>query len=120
MSGPVEGPADLTPLQRKYIRNLWEYCQTPPTLGRIYAKTGRAYFVLIALGALLVYLCLFVGRYDLAWFSGGMIAGILLRDLGTFRRAIHLWPATAVILDREKVAELANEAHAEPNRDNWS
>ena len=34
MSGPVEGPADLTLLQRKYIRNLWEYCQTPPTLGR--------------------------------------------------------------------------------------
>jgi hypothetical protein len=120
MSGPVEGPADLTPLQRKYIRNLWEYCRTPPTLGRIYAKIAAPYIVLIALMALVAYLCLVIGRYELAWFASGMIVGTIVRDLGMFRRAIQLWPVTAAVLDREKLAVLADEGHMAPDRDDWS
>jgi len=34
----VEVTADLTPPQRKYLRNVAEYCRTSPTLLIVYRK----------------------------------------------------------------------------------
>ena len=120
MNGPVDGPADLTPLQRKYVRNLWEYCHRPPTLGRLYANNAAPYVVFIAFMVMSIYFCLVIERYEIAWMVGGMSLGILLRNHGAFRVAIQLWPVTAKILDRDKLAVLADEAHVVPDRDDWS
>lgn len=120
MSGPVDGSADLTPLQRKYVRNLWEYCHRPPTLVRLYAKVAAAFIVLIALFSLLIYLFLVIEHYETAWMVGGMLLGILATIHGRIRAAIRLWPVTAAVIDRDKLAALADEAHVVPDRDDWS
>jgi hypothetical protein len=120
MNEPVEGHYDLTPYQRKYLRSLWEYCRTPPTLGRIYQKVGLTYLPIVLFYALLSYLCLALDWFEAAWVIGGILIGILLRDFGLFRRTVQLWPATEAVIDRAKLAELVQEHTADPQRDEWS
>ncbi len=107
----VEEPYDLTPLQRKYLQRLRDFCRTPPTLLKIYSKNVPRY-LLLGLGiGLLVSLCILNDMQELTWFLGGMFAGIAFLDLAQFNNAIKLWPATTAILDQEKMAELLQEHH---------
>ena len=105
----VEGPFDLTPLQRKYLRNLLEYCRTPPTLARIYRKVMPSYIPLVFFTAFIAYLCFFTERFETAWLLGGMILGMLARDLGNFRQTVRLWPASEAVMDRAKLAMLTEQ-----------
>jgi hypothetical protein len=120
MIGQIEGPSDLTPLQRKYLGNIWEYCQSAPTLGQMFGKSFPQYAILLSLNGLLLYLCLSYERYEAAWFVCGMLVGALARDLGMFRRAIQLWPATAGIIDRQRLAALIDKPQRGSEPDNWS
>ena len=110
----VEEPADLTPLQRKYLCNLHQFCRRPPTLAFLYAKTFPSYFLLFAFIGLLCYGVVEYGMVEGAYVLGGMLIGVVVRDLGTFRRAIALWPATSAVVDREKLAMLTEQHLNEP------
>ena len=105
----VEGPFDLTPLQMKYLRNLSEYCRTPPTLARIYRKVMPSYIPLVFFTTIIAYLCIFAERFEAAALLGGMIFGILVRDLGYFRQTVRLWPASEAVIDRAKLAMLTEQ-----------
>jgi hypothetical protein len=116
----VEGPRDLTPLQRKYLQNLWEYCRTPPTLARIYQKAAPGYLLVFAVMSLMIYYWYAIERYEIAWLFGGMLVGMMLSHLSFFRRSIRLWPAIDAVLDRERIAELIEVHPEDTESDDWS
>lgn len=113
---PITGPEDLTPLQLRYLRNIRDYCNSPPTLARIYAKTWRNLRLVLLVGVAGVAAGVLLDRPFVAWMVGGMAAGGLLRDLGYFRQTVQLWPATRAVINREKLEELL----ADPPNDNYS
>ena len=113
---PVTGPEDLTPLQRRYLRNLRDYCESPPTLAVIYAKTWRNTLGLFLLAGIGIGVGILLARPAVSWLCGAFISGALVRDLGYFRRTVQLWPTTRAILDRERLEELI----ADPPGDNYS
>ncbi|MBP3959399.1 hypothetical protein J8F10_29500 [Gemmata sp. G18] len=113
---PIAGPEDLTPLERRYLQNLWDYCKSSPTLAMIYAKSWRNTCVLLLITGLVIAAGLLWESPFAAWFIGGITTGALLRDLGYFRQTIRLWRATETIIDRQKLDELV----ADPPDANYS
>ncbi|HXD88793.1 MAG TPA: hypothetical protein VN641_20045 [Urbifossiella sp.] len=111
----VEVTADLTPPQRKYLRNVAEYCRTSPTLLIVYRKMMPFYLFLLSFSGLIVYVCLANEAYTKAWALGGFIAGVLLRDFANIYQRLLLWPAIEAIVDRERLAELTHEPTAGQN-----
>ena len=115
MSHPVERPADLTPFQRTYLRNLRSLFDSPPTTGRLIARSWRAYVLFFAYFGFVFWLFWELNNPGAMWFMLGMAAGAVVRDLGLFRRSVQLWPVTQVIVDRRRVEELLGEGHDDPN-----
>ena len=106
---PPEHPSDLSRLQRQYLRNARAFCASPPTLGRLIAKSWFAFVSNVAIFAAGVVLCLAAERPIMVLFVAGMSFGVLCRDLGYLRRSVMLWPVIAVVTDRQKLDELLGE-----------
>ncbi|HEY2910480.1 MAG TPA: hypothetical protein VGI99_09550 [Gemmataceae bacterium] len=111
-----KGSADLTPLQRKYLRNLAEFCRSPPTFWRLCRKMVPNHLFLIGIFGLFIYVCVAREQFPMAWALGGALGGVLLRDFDLLRQRVHLWPASDAIIDRERLAELTHE----PTAAEWS
>ena len=120
MSGPVEGPSDLTPLQRKALRNFHEYCEQPPTMATLLRKSllamvlPMAYFV--GVGAVFFAL----EMEALAFIIWGIAVGVLLQQYGQFRAFVRIWPAVEAVIDRDRLAELVEAPPTRSGRDDWS
>ena len=54
-------------------------------------------------------LLLHFDRPTMAWIIGGMGFGSLAHDLGYLRRYVQLWPATAAMIDRNKLDALIGD-----------
>ncbi|HEY3789310.1 MAG TPA: hypothetical protein VGL71_10670 [Urbifossiella sp.] len=113
----VDGPHDLTPLQRKYLQSLWQDCRRTPTLAGIYRKLWRSYLFLFLFLGMLVWLCIEKERIEIAWMVGGMGLGTVVRDHRYFRLTIQFWPATVAVIDQKALAVLIHEDHSES--ENW-
>jgi hypothetical protein len=115
MSQPVERPADLTPLQRVYLRNARACFDTPPTVGRIIAKCWRQYTLFAVLTVLALWYFSHLGLSQGMWWYFGLMVGVVGRDFGFIRARVKLWPVNQVIIDRKKIDELLGEGHDDPN-----
>lgn len=110
---PIRTPADLTPTQRAYLRNLRGYCQQAPTLAGIYLKVWRNVLGMLTFAGLGIWVFLEREQPTAAWALGTAFLGAMLRDLGYYRQTVRLWPATQAILDQVRLDELL----AAPNKD---
>ncbi|HYH65172.1 MAG TPA: hypothetical protein VD866_10800 [Urbifossiella sp.] len=108
-------PTDLTPLQRKALGNLRAFLDVPPTLGALYRKSLPALAIMVVFGGALIGLCVVREQWLMACFTAGIFFGAAVRDLGTFRRTLRIWPATAAVIDRDRLDRLLGEP--EPGRD---
>jgi len=113
---PVEEPADLTPLQRKYLCDLQEFCRKPPSLAVLWMKALRIHLVMLIVIGFACLGAVFYDRIEIACMFGGMAFGMVLRDWGSIRRGVLLWPATAAIIDREKIAMLIEQPPDDPEQ----
>ena len=105
---PVEEPADLTPLQRKYLGNLHEFCRKPPTLAYFYMKAMPVYVLKFILFGLLCWTAVLYEMIEAAYVLGGILFGTMLSDWTNFRRALLLWPATSAVVDRAMLSKLTD------------
>ena len=97
---------DLTKVQRRNLELYAHYRSTTPSVWRLFRLNLRRYLVFGALLILLYALGPVGGTDFLAWLASGMLLGLLLRDLATFRRFVHIWPALEAVLDWERVERL--------------
>ena len=120
MTSRVEGPSDLTPLQRKALRNFHEYCAQPPTMAMLLRKSllgmGLLQAYLVGLGLLLFFTEMEVGALIL-W---GMAVGVITQQCGSFRAFLRIWPAIEAIIDRDRLDELVAAPRAHSDRDHES
>jgi hypothetical protein len=104
-----EHPTDLTPQQRAYLARLRGYAADPPTvagLWRMHLPRLAALFILF--GGLAV-LAAWVEEWWAVCFAGGMIAGVLLRDHATITSSVRLWPASAAVVDWDRLDRILGE-----------
>lgn len=107
-------PTDLTPLQRKYLANIRRFVAEPPTPGRLWAKQGPRLVLLTVLFVVPAAAAWALEAWGLMGFAGGLYVGILLRDSAAIRQAVSVWPATAAVIDRDRLDRLVGEA--DPDR----
>ena len=96
----------LTALQRTVLERYLTYRESPPTIWRMMALASRNHailFILISLGSIFLY----SGVSESAGlFYAGMGAGAILRDFGSFRTVIRIWPVVKRVLDWQNIDDL--------------
>jgi hypothetical protein len=89
---------------------------SPPTVGGLFRRSILFHLgITVVLGGL-------AGLYaalGMEWATAavlGVLAGVLLRDLGTFWAAVGMWPTQAAVMDWDTIERLVGvEAGAEPS-----
>lgn len=113
--GLPDHPLDLNPEQRAYLVGLRKFVAEPPTLAGLYAKNLPKMLVLSVLFGGIAVWGWSVGEYWATWLNGGVLLGLLLNMGATIRRAARLWPATAAVVDWDRLDRLLGEY--DPGRD---
>ena len=96
----------LTTLQRTVLERYRTFRESPPTIWRLMALASRNHailFILISLGSIFFYL---EASESAGLFYAGIGVGVILRDFGSFRTVIRIWPALARVLDWQKIDDL--------------
>jgi len=99
----------LTKEQRRNLELYARYRSAPPTLWQLFRLNARRYLLVAALLAIVFLLAPLAGTQSLAYLAAGMLLGAIVRDIGTFWRFVRVWPATAAVLDWERVETLVAE-----------
>jgi len=121
MSAPVQEPSDLTPLQRKALREFRDYLDHPLTLAGVCRKSLPAMALLLAYFGGVGVLLAVCDLNDLALLLWGTGIGVFLQLFSGFRAFLRLWPAVATVIDRERLEELLDEPPPPaPDADDWS
>ncbi len=96
----------LTALQRTVLERYRTFRESPPTVWRLMALAFRNYallFIGVTLGCISLYM---VESVSAGWFLAGIGAGAVLRDFGSSRLAVRIWPTIACVLDWQKIDDL--------------
>lgn len=122
MSELVEGPADLTPIQRKALRNFRDYCDSPPTLISLCWKNLFAFVIVVVyFGGLAAVVFAALDEIVFAAFLGGIGFGFLMYQLAAFRNFLRIWPAMEAVIDRDRLDEFIDEPPVDSTApDDWS
>ncbi|MFO0797112.1 MAG: hypothetical protein U0804_06510 [Gemmataceae bacterium] len=108
-------PLDLNPEQRQYLVGLRKFVAEPPTAAGLYAKALPRMVVLTLIFGGLAAGAWWFGVPWATWFCLGALAGLLLMVSENVKRAARLWPATAAVVDWDRLDRLLGEY--DPNRD---
>jgi hypothetical protein len=102
-------PTDLTPEQRKYLNGLRGFVAAPPTVAELHRKNlPRTIILVVIFGGIATAAWMYEVHWA-GWFSGGILTGLLLAMSGNIVRAARLWPATAAVVDWERLNRLVGE-----------
>jgi len=108
---PYEAPSGLvsaSKLERHIATRLLEARETNLTFGRVYRKLVKAYVALsLAIGVGIAYFSWLNIRGAVTIFVG-VFLGTLLRDFGSVRAQVKLWPVQKRLFDWDKVQRMAN------------
>ena len=96
----------LTSIQRANFAAYLEFEHSRPTWGNLIRRSWRRYAILGVLSVINVGIFLTYFSEEAAAIWSAFIAGILLGDIGSFRRFFDLWPALTQVLDRVRIREL--------------
>jgi hypothetical protein len=108
-------PLDLTPEQRKYLVAIRRFVAEPPTAAGLYGKNLPKMVVLSLLFGGIAAGAWWFEEPWATWFCLGALAGLLLMISENIKRAVRLWPATAVAIDWDRLDRLLGEY--DPGRD---
>jgi hypothetical protein len=105
----VEGPRDLTQLQRKQLSMFREHCENPPTTATLFLTSLRAHVVLVLL--LVANCALFIAFDHEAWVMPlvAFTAGFFVHTWLRWQMYIGLWPALEAVINRDRLEQLLNE-----------
>ncbi len=96
----------LTSLQRRTLEFYREFHASPPTLGRLFARSFVRHFIIMLLFFVPAALNYFMTKdLLLAGLALGMGLGVILRDVSHFRITIQVWPAVSQVVDWKKIDE---------------
>ncbi len=96
----------LTALQRTVLERYRTFRVSPPTLWRMMALASRNHAILsiiFSLGSIYLYLD---ESESFAGFVAGLGVGAILRDIGSFRKGIQIWPILTRVFDWQKIDDL--------------
>jgi hypothetical protein len=102
----------LTKAQRKNLELYAAYRSNTPTIWRLFRQNLVRYLVIAALIMLLNILSPSVGMESIALIFIGLFLGTLFRDVGTIWRFVRIWPATAAVLDWERLDTLLDDSNS--------
>ncbi len=102
----------LTKEQQQNLELYAKYRISPPTFWELFRLNLPRYVVFAALIAIVFFLVQFGAPQAVAWLGAGLLLGAILRDVGTFWRFVRVWPATAAVIDWDRVEALLSEADA--------
>ena len=102
----------LTKEQRQNLELYAEYHTSPPKFWQLFRLNLPRYLLSAALIAIVFFLVQFGAPQSAAWLVAGLLLGTILRDVGTFWRFVRVWPATAAVIDWDRVDALLSEADA--------
>jgi hypothetical protein len=94
---------------------LLKYKESAPTVARCFLRSAPIYLLLVTLFAAAVGMFIIAGAETAAVATLGALGGILLRDLGWFRRICRTWPEQAALMDWERIEALARVEMAAEN-----
>ena len=93
----------LSRIQLKALKNALAFKDDPPTVIKLLVQNKRAWAPLpLAAASLMIFA--FALPHPTFLFIGGMFAGAFLRDMGSFRAFVHLWPVWRECFNWDKVA----------------
>lgn len=96
----------LTALQRSVLERYRSFRESPPTLWRLMALSSRnlaILFIVVSVGSIFLYL---EASESASWLIAGFGVGAFLRDFGSFRTGVRIWPVIARVLDWQKIDDL--------------
>ena len=96
----------LTTWQYKTLKAYLEYRDRPPSWIGYIKRSWRVYLLIIATFGLAAAIAYAIELRELSLVFGGMLAGLLLRDFGVYRKFLQVWPLLNVIFDWEYMKEL--------------
>jgi len=100
---------NLTKLQKRNLEMYNHYRSSPPTYKFLFRRNLKRYLISLAL-VILVLTITTEGLRPFAWIILGMFINSTLKDVGIFRRFIHLWPVTSAVLNWEQIDKLLADA----------
>lgn len=102
---------ELTPLQRKALRGSLYFRAKKPTLGRLFWKSWRLYLTLVVAFILFAVVVekLTSFKFYYTCFALGLLWGVLIRDIGSYRKFLNLWPVLSKVLNWNEVDALLKE-----------
>ena len=108
-------------LTKEQVQNLELYARyrtSPPTFWQLFRLNLKRYLLVAALVVILFLLAPTAGVQWPAGLAAGLLLGAILRDVATFWRFVRVWPATAAVLDWERVEALLSDADANARQEN--
>jgi ABC-type long-subunit fatty acid transport system fused permease/ATPase subunit len=105
---------ELNKAQRRNLELYRQYREETPTLFNLFRGNLWRYLLMVAFAILAMLLIPSLANGAVVYGVLGLVVGAILRDVGYFRQFRQVWPATAAVLDWERVeALLAGEADVE-------
>ena len=102
----------LTKAQRRNLELYATYHSAPPTFWQLFRQNLLRYMAIALLVSLLLALAPTAGTESLALIALGLFLGVLARDVSRFRQFVHIWPATAAVLDWQRLDALLKDPDA--------
>jgi hypothetical protein len=96
----------LTNWQHKNLKAYLEYRDRPPSWIGYIKRSWRVYLLIFASFGLVAALDYALEFRELSLVMVGMLAGLLLRDFGVYRKFLQVWPLLDAIFDWEYMKEL--------------
>ena len=112
----IAGPEDLTAAERIHLRRIRDFCDTQPTMARIYLKVWPPVLLTVVAAAIGIATAVWLDDMMLAWLMGAFTLGMLVRDPMHFKGVITFNAVNNAIINRDRLDELL----AEPSDDNYS
>ena len=105
---------ELTDLQRATLAAYQSYRVAGPTIGGLFAASWKSYLWLLAYFVFVVVVALSDAFANVAWLVGGVVLGVILRDFGSFRMLVQVWPALSTTIDWKLLENLLEQDAARP------
>ena len=96
----------LTALQRTVLERYQSFRESPPTLWRLISLASSnlaLLFIVVSVGSIFLYLN---ASESASWLVAGIGVGCFLRDFGSFRAGVRIWPVISRVLDWQKLDDL--------------
>jgi hypothetical protein len=106
----------VTKVQRRALTVYKKFRQHEPSLGSMLMLAWKAELLLVALMACVACYFLWIdlpgSDYVIAGIAGATV-GVVLRDVGWYRRFVQLWPALVQLLDWTRIEQILDDPESD-------